>query len=507
MVRRKPYSRKPARRVGPRVLVWSIAVLVVLFLAHGALTRWLLSGKHLRSWINTHPETTLLEYDEASSVWPGTVRLKNFRIRGSDQNVEWIVRLSEARADYSILALLKRTFRVTRLTGSGLSFRLRQKLKPSDPSNPPIAVLPSILGFSDPPLRRPAAETAPEEEGNPWTVAIDGIALDRFEEIWVDAYRFEGSARLLGEFTLKPGQRARVGPADITFANGILTLGKHPLLSPFGGRIRASIAQWDPRRVQGDAVWRGVSADIDLHGPSPGLEFLNYYFRSSPEPRFSGGRAVLSLTGEIDHGKASGRAHLAAKTAKARLADVDLTGDIRVSLRIPAWKLDGGGMDLSSSSLQFTDVTASGAEDTRHWWARIALPQARVEDGLFAKVKLECRDARPLLAALKVGLPGWTRGLLTLEGLTAEANVELADSRTGLHELEARGGKFHILGEYERHGKAGGGVFLIESDLLRVGIEVGDADAGVRLVGVRGWFFKERLRFTQAARKPSASPS
>ena len=489
--RRKPARRKP-RRVAAALAIAAILLAGAFLLAHMLVTRWLLSGPRLRAWINTSPETTLIEYDEAVSTVPGTLRLKNLRIRGSDANVEWIVRLAEARAEYSILALLSRTFRVQRVSGSGLTFRLRQKLDRRDAHHLPAAELPPIEGFSDPPWRKPEPEEpAAVDSGDPWTVEVGGIGIDRFEEIWLDGYHFEGSARLRGAFRLRPGRLARVGPADVDFASGTLRVAGHPLLDAVAGGIHAAIAPWDPRVVRGGAVWRNVDARIDFHGPGGHLDFLNAFLRDSREPRFEGGQGVFSAQGAIDRGKASGRAHLASRGGRARLSGLQLTGSARVSLRIPSWDLERGPVDLSGSALQLTDVAASGAADSREWWARLDLPKARVRDGLEADLKLECRDARPLLAALGVGLPRWTRGLLTLEGLTAEAGVMLASARTRVRGLEARGGKFHILGEYARDGGDEEGVFLLESGLLRVGVGAGGR-ASVRVFAPRRWYVKER---------------
>lgn len=424
--------------------------------------------------------------------------MKNFRIRGSDSNVEWIVRLAEARVDYSVGALLTRTFRVDRIRGSGLSFRLRQKLEPSDPSKPPISFLPPIAGFSDPPLRKPEPEGPTDDGGDPWTVDIREISIGRFEEIWLDVYRFEGSAHLWGQFLLRSGQRARVGPAAIQFAGGRLGIGPDPLARGLTGRLENSIEEWDPRRVQGAAVWRNVIATLRLRGRCEGLQFLNYYVRHSREPRFSGGSGPLLIAGAIDHGKGSGEVKLTARTARVRLEETGLAGNAHARLRVAHWNLESGPLDLDSSSLRLTEVVATGGDDSRGWWGRFDLPKARITRGLRARVEAACRDARPLFAVLGVNLPRWTRGLLELEGLTASASVELAPARTRVRELQAQGGKFRIWGEYERREERRHGVFLIDAGPLDVGVKLQDGGASVHLIGARKWFEKERALEAQA---------
>ena len=88
----------------PRRLLLLLVLAPVLSLAgYVGAARWFLSGPTLRALINTNPESLTLDYDEATSVWPGRVTIRNLRIRGSDHHVQWIIRLDLARVDYSVL--------------------------------------------------------------------------------------------------------------------------------------------------------------------------------------------------------------------------------------------------------------------------------------------------------------------------------------------------------------------------------------------------------------------
>src|SRR5437868_2389501 len=92
-------GRAPARgrRLATRIVLVAAGAAVLLVVVHAVAVSALLSGRTLRSWINTDPESTLLDYEEAVSSWPGRLRVKNLTIRGSDPNVQWIIRLREAR--------------------------------------------------------------------------------------------------------------------------------------------------------------------------------------------------------------------------------------------------------------------------------------------------------------------------------------------------------------------------------------------------------------------------
>ena len=198
-------------------------------------------------------------------------------------------------------------------------------------------------------------------------------------------------------------------------------------------------------------------------------------------------------------------ARLSASGARARRPGVELSGNLEAELRLPRWDLETSVADLSGSSLKLSGVAAAGAVDTRDWWGRFTLAPARLRGGLDARVALECRDARPLFAAIGVELPKWTQGLLTLEGLTADADVALAPARTRVHALEAQGGKFHILGEYARRSGDERGVFLLETGVLRVGVHSRDGKSAVRLLASRDWYAEESAAIAQASREDSGA--
>jgi hypothetical protein len=100
---------------------WILRLILGPFLslaAYQAAAHWLLSGPKLRALINASPVSLSLDYGEATSIWPGRLMIKNLRVRGSDQNVQWIIRLDAARVD-SVLALGRRSFRAKRIRGTG----------------------------------------------------------------------------------------------------------------------------------------------------------------------------------------------------------------------------------------------------------------------------------------------------------------------------------------------------------------------------------------------------
>jgi hypothetical protein len=486
-----PGSPRRRRAAVARVGLVGLALAALFPVVYLAAARRLLGTNLLRSLVNTHPDSTRIEYDEAVSGWPGRLRVKNLRIRGRDQNVEWLVRVDELRAVYSVGSLLRRTFHVRSARGSGLSFRLRTLRRPGDLSPPPVEMIPSIPGFPDPPRVSSAPAKRKASNGRPWAVHVEDLRIESFDEIWVEVYRSRGPARLEGSFFLRPGRKATIGPAEIELLAGDLRVGKEPVLSSRTGRLKCRIDTYDPRRVRGEAVWGKTSGEVLLEGRLEGMSFLNHFLRRSSEPRLSGGDGTASLEGRIERGAARGTVRVRSNGVEARTAGAVLQGDSVIALRIPSWNLKRGPLDLSGSRVELSDATARES-GSRNWWGRFDFPSARLDRTLQAKVEVQCRDARPLLALLNTGLPQWAAGLLELEGLTASAELAAGPSLLRVRRLDAKGGSFHIEGEYRRKGRDKDGLFLIDAGKVNVGIAVDDGKAGLRLFGARDWFEKAR---------------
>jgi len=135
----------------------------------------------LRKWVNSDPEELLLDYDTASSWIPGEIRIRGLRMRGSDPNVQWFFRMEKATISIALLDLLHKQFHATRVRAEGLVFRLREKQKKTELSAAHVARLPSIPGFSDPPLTSPRKEPPPlseREKRRFWSVQVENLVAD-----------------------------------------------------------------------------------------------------------------------------------------------------------------------------------------------------------------------------------------------------------------------------------------------------------------------------------------
>ncbi|HWZ84566.1 MAG TPA: hypothetical protein VN032_00100 [Thermoanaerobaculia bacterium] len=503
-VKRSKRREKAARWPPRHWRRWLLALVLapVLFLAvYAGVARWLLSGPALRAAINTNPEGFLLDYDGATSIWPGRVAIRNLRIRGSDHNAQWIVEVADATVEYSVTALVSRTFRCLHLRGSGLTFRVRNKLDAEAARGRKAALLPPILGFADPPLK-PAAPPPPRAgKRHPWLVDVRSIWLDHFDEIWFDAFRFRGNARLRGQFLLRPGVLARIGPATIDVDHGDLRLGDAATGIAVSGGIAGAFAPFDVPSVSGNQVWEKVTGSVRIDGRFERLDAFEYLAGESGKTRFETGTGTLVIEGAISSGLARGSVKLDVDEGTARLNKVALAGDARLLVRIPNWNLVGGPLEISGSQLALTNVRTPGSPESRPWWGRFEIPSGTIAATSKARVEAHSRDARPLLAVLGAKLPAWTQGLLRLEDFSAVATIALGPTTTRIRGLDANGGGFHIQGDYSSDGPARRGAFLIQSEALGVGVELETEGTTLRLLGAQKWFEEQRK-----GREPAPGP-
>jgi len=508
---KKPRKSRTASSRGARAarIVWislaAVAGLAIVLALAGSifLHRILASGK-IKEWVNGEPEKLRIEYASASGWNPWAVHVSGLELRSRDPNIEFWFRIENARFSFSPLQLLAHRFHVGRLTGSGLTYRLRIRTDPKKTEAAHYAAQPPIPGFGERPLPHGEpipgdAHPAPKEKddveraGRPFTIDIDDIRIDAVREVWIELYRHHGgTGTLAGSFSLAPRRRAQVGPARLTLSGGELSLGKHTLLRPAAFETTATIQQFDPRLVKGNAVWPFISGNLRLEGPVAGLGFLNY-FLDGGEPRLEGGAGTGRAAIDIEKGHGKGNVSLESGGITAVYRKANLRGKATVRMRLDDWDFEHNAIDFSGSRIELADIAASEpGPDSTSWWGRFDLKTAKLRSGatppLETQAFVHCRDARPLFTLFKVGLPGWVRGLLKLEGFDAQARVGLGPKYTRVQGLEGAGGSFRIRGRYLNRQDDADGAFLIESNALSVGVGIENGKASVKLVGAEKWF-------------------
>jgi hypothetical protein len=473
--------------------IWAIVALVAvvpLFLGiYAATTRWLLTGPKLRQIINEHPQSFTIDWDEARSPWPGRVEIRNLRLVGSDPNVQWTVHLENAEVRYSVLALIRRRFVCQRLVGSGLTFALRSKIEPEKVKTVDLSLLPEIPGFSDPPLKSPNDRF--RTETHPWLVIVRSVALDRFDDIWVNDLRYQGLARVEGGFLLRPMHLARIGPALVRFDGGSLRIGKASEPATLAGTLSVMTMPFEPPQNPLPEVLKQFTIELKAEIRAQHLHTIGEFIQFPEGVELEGKGPVINANATVREGVAEGRVTVAIRDGAARTRTYVLRGDLDADVPVKKWNvLVAPSLDISGTKLSLTNVRASGPEESRDWWGRFEVPTGRIGTTASGRIEAHSRDARPLMALLGVELPAWTRGLLKLDDLDATASVSATPGTIRVQDLVAEGGNFKVRGQFAHDGKVARGAFLIESGILVIGVEVTPVGTKVRPLFAKQWYEK-----------------
>lgn len=299
-------TKSSVRRVGLRAAV----AILSLFALYPIAMNVFLSTSLFERTINATPESILVQYERAWSLFPTRIHTKNLWIRGKDSQVEWVLRLDACTFDVSVFELLaKKRFHVTRVAAEGITFRLRRRIPSPEATTEYVAALPPIPGFGRIPIRPPDAPDALErwndDHWNLWTIHLEHVDARSVHEIWVDNLRVEGESRLIGSFYLKPLREVRVGPVDVQTSDTRVSLGERLMLEHGKGTGRVAIAPLDPRVIDPPPLVHRIDLETDLRGRVPHIESFT---RTMTRPIELGGpveNAELALrikSGVIDEG-------------------------------------------------------------------------------------------------------------------------------------------------------------------------------------------------------------
>jgi len=488
----------------------ALAAAAGLFLLTLVAANVVLSTRILRSALDKGPDKTHIDYGSARSLWPGHLTVRNLRIRDRDLKAEWVIELDEARVSYSVLGLLSKKFHARTVRGRGLVFRARNRREPERAAREGSRHLPPIPGFSDPPTLR-TGEKRPPRTGKEWTVRVGNLAVDGVRQIWVDTARFDGDGRLTGGFSLRPKVEAEVFPTSLTVRRGRLSLGGAEVLVDLEAALDGLIRRWRPHESPGAAVVRFVDGKVSFAARSAEKAELDRLLGGFGQIRLERGRLALHGDARLREALARGAVRFSSDDFAARIVDLKFAGKLSGRLAVARYDLRTGAAELSGSHAEIRGVTLEESEAARKpWWGRVELSAGKVKlprsPTITGRVTARARNARPLLAILKVDLPRWVKGLVDLEGVTARGDLRLGKSLLEVERLDARVGDYHVQGDYTARGKARRAVVLVDLGALSVGIGVQGEEREVQIIGPRKWFREQTGREPRDADSDEKKP-
>jgi hypothetical protein len=451
-----------------------------------AATNAVLRSDWLSCQINADPSALLVTHTGARSFAPGRLRFDTLVLRSRDSNVEWEARLEGVSVRVHLLDLLRRRFRAGPVRADALVFRLRERLDRRDATPARLARYPGISGFDDPPLRDPPAPPAPP--GNPWIVVVVELNVETVREIWIDSWRWTGTARLTGGLFLRSGFEAEVSRSEIVVGRGTLHWGEETVSRETAGSVGASIPRFDTHAFPGNDVWRIVSGTAFLRGTLDGLGFLA---PSGGGPRLLPG-GTGSVRAHVDLEGGRGRARLDAEAGPVVARAGSWTARGAFQGKVVARRIDfpGGSVSFDGTRVRLRDVSLAG-ETGAPWSGAIEVRRARVklaEPSLDARLSVRLGDGRPLLALVPPGPPKWIGGLLDLRDFEASGRLQLSPGLLAISAAHADAGTFSVDADWRRAAGRHWGALLFRKGALGVGVGLGAGGNSLHLAGASGWF-------------------
>ena len=452
-------------------------------------TNLVLRSDWLSGQINSDPVALFVTYTGARSFLPGRLRFDTLVLRSRDSNVEWEARLEGVSVRVRLFDLLRRRFRAGRVRADALSFRLRERLERPEATPARLARYPRIAGFGEPPLRDPPAPPAPP--GDPWSVLVDDLSVGLVREIWIDSWRWTGTARLTGGFFLRPGLEAKVLPSEVAVARGTLSWGAEPVSRETAGSVGAAFPRFDTQAYPGNDIWKIASGAVSLRGTLDGLAFL-----ASPAggPRLARGAAgTIRARVVLQNGRGSGRLDAEAAAVVVRLGERTVRGAVRANVVASRIDFHGGSVAFDGTRVKLQDVSLEGAAGAP-WSCALEARHARLvfaDGSLDAHLSARLGDGRPLVALVPSGPPKWIAGLLDLRDFEASSRLRVSPGFLAVSPARAEAGTFSIDADWRVAGGRRWGALLVRKGALSLGLGVGENGTSLHPVGAAGWFAEE----------------
>ena len=191
---------------------------------------------------------------------------------------------------------------------------------------------------------------------------------------------------------------------------------------------------------------------------------------------------------------ARGTAAVVLDRLRVQYEHMQIVGDARAEIDLR--KTTAGRIDLSKSRATISHEAMSGAAaPSRAWWGTLLLEEGWLNlsaggPTFVGRFDVNCRDARPVSSIFvrDAKVPDFVARVFTMEGLSAEAAVELGPSSIDVHNFVAHGGAFTLEAFFlKRNGKERAAL-LVETRLLSAVLGLWDGRSSVVLDEPTKWF-------------------
>ena len=201
-----------SQRLRRWVIRLGIALLVfeVFYVLAG---NYLLRTGMLQNLINKKPEKTSINWEKATTYFPGVATVEGFTLRSQTRKDQIYLRVKKARARISLHKLALRTIHIRSVKAEDAEFRYRERLDSPKrmsegmyPSVPPpgLEYWPEIPGLTNPPDPKPEELYPPKKKKHPWRIQITGAHVEGPIQVTFNDFSLEGHGWAGGGVTVKP---------------------------------------------------------------------------------------------------------------------------------------------------------------------------------------------------------------------------------------------------------------------------------------------------------------
>nr|WP_313227119.1 hypothetical protein [Stenotrophomonas pavanii] len=241
---------------------------------------------------------------------------------------------------------------------------------------------------------------------------------------------------------------------------------------------------------------KGVRAQLRFSQATiPDLTAYNRYL-GSPQVRLLrgtgtvSGDATLDTDGRVGHGTA----RLLGRNASARVAGLDMGGDIDVNATLRRGDFSQRHFDLSGTTVELRNVQVAGTQGSTAWKGRVDFKRGRIDAQspfqVDATTDLDLSDARPLLAlfAERTDYPRWTLSLLDSGQVQAQATLRWRPGHLVIDGLQAENDRLSVRARLDLLDQRKRGDLYLRWGLLGAGIELDGDRRQWHLARAREWF-------------------
>jgi hypothetical protein len=230
-------ARGRARAVARTAACALLVLGLTAYVAYLAVANWMLRSQWLRAQFDG--DALLVDYDAAWTIFPGPVHVEALRVRLRDSSHEVDLRVGRADVAVDRIGLSRRRFHANRVRASGVELRERTRLLPWElVAATDLDALPTIPGFGEAPWRiLPPSPPRSDAEYDLFAVQLEDVVAEDVREVWLERFRFRGSARAEGAFLLQPERWFGLADSRFEIASGNVAFGMYDVATDLKGEV------------------------------------------------------------------------------------------------------------------------------------------------------------------------------------------------------------------------------------------------------------------------------